>query len=315
MLPDDLYRAVHDKFESAVQSGSLIYTQSTQVPDTVDGIQFRYTLAPSLSVKPVGTTAKLESEKSTKTSPLLPPDQSLEVVDEFFEGKYSIVLNKFAVSRGHFMVITKDFKPQDSALTEDDLGAAFQVLQSVNRSGRRHVGFFNSGSNSGASVAHKHIQFIELPSDEPRFVPFADNVVSTAEEYIDGDRPLRHPKVPFAHYIVPAPKEKDGESLAFRYSTLLSRVITILKKSSASNISYNLVFTEEWLMATPRTRDSVDGRSINSVGTIGLLLAKSDADLQYFKQTNPLKLLENLGLPFEELDGNEEDSELGFTRY
>lgn len=314
MLPQDLYQAVHSKFESALESGSLIFTESTQVPDSVDGIQFRYTVAPSLAKKPTDRDNSSQ-DKSSKSSPWLPPDQSLVVVDKFFNGKYSIVLNKFAVSKGHFMVITKIFKRQDSILTEDDLYAAFQVLEAVNRSGKRHVGFFNSGPKSGASIAHKHIQFIELPNDEPKFTPFPDNIVSTVGEFNDGDKPLRHPKVPFAHYIVPTPKKKDGESLAFRYSTLLSRIITVLKRAEASSISYNLVFTEEWIMATPRSNESVDGRSINSIGTIGLLLAKSEEDLQYFKQKNPLILLEILSFPFEELDGEEPESEMGFTRY
>lgn len=315
MLPEDLYRAIHDKFEAARQDGSLKFTESTKVSDTVDGVQFRYTLAPGLAAKPVGTEQKLESEKASHKSPWLPPEQSLLVVDEFLDGKYSIVLNKFSVTKGHFMVITKQFKAQDSALSEDDLEAAFQVLAAVNRSGKRHLGFFNSGSNSGASLAHKHIQFIELPNDEPKFVPFPDTVIARASEYKDGDKPLRHDKVPFAHYIVPTPLQKDGESLAFRYSTLLSRVITILKKVGADSISYNLVFTEEWIMATPRTKGSIDGRSINSLGTIGMFLAKTEEDLQYYKDSNPFKVLETLGVAHQDLDGDEPDSELDFTRY
>jgi ATP adenylyltransferase len=59
------------------------------------------------------------------------------------------------------------------------------------------------------------------------------------------------------------------------------------------------------MMAVPRKQDSFEGISINSLGTIGMLLAKSDKVLEKFKQTGPQTVLENIGFPTVDIDQQE----------
>ncbi|ANB13568.1 Apa1p [Sugiyamaella lignohabitans] len=325
-LPSDFYQQLDRKFDEAVADGSLVYTKSETVPDCVDGLHVRYTLATALAKRPsTSSDAKLaepehESSASGVKSPWLPPDASLLVVPSFGAKGYRVVLNKFAVQKNHFLLVTKSFERQTSPLTEDDLLAAFELLVAANKqSKRRHVGFFNSGYNSGASVAHKHIQFLPLP--DSAFEPFPDHVIEKMTNgdipiYRNGDAPLKEDKYHFSHFIVPTPKDlTSGDELALRYSAIMARVMTTLAKNKAEYISYNFLFTEKWMMAVPRRAEKIQGKSINALGCIGLFLAKTNEDLLYFKQVGPELILQTVGFNAEDIDGNELEGDIGYTRY
>lgn len=68
------------------------------------------------------------------------------------------------------MIATRDFKEQTHLLEEDDLEITYACLKAweAQRDGETTVkklfAFFNSGRYSGASQAHRHIQF--LPVEE-----------------------------------------------------------------------------------------------------------------------------------------------------
>lgn len=302
-----LYGRLTKYFEEAVASGSLVYTKSTQVTDKVNGINFLYTIAPALKKKPTQESFQ-EPKTQLPISPWLPPEPAL-TVDDDYRDDYRIVLNKFAVVPYHFLLITKQFKPQTSPLSPDELMAAYSILHTlIDEDKRRHVGFFNCGPKSGASVPHKHMQFVELAKD---FVPFPDELVAVNHDYKEGQRPISDTRASFAHFIVPVPKRKDeltAEELGFRYSTIMSRVLTVLRNNGASthDVSYNFVFTESWMMAVPRHQECYEGRSINSLGPIGMLLAKSDEDLEFYKSTGPDVILQNLCFPPINLDEQED---------
>jgi ATP adenylyltransferase len=309
-LPDTFYQTVLNKFEAAVKDGSLVYTPSEMVSDQINGMNVRYTLARALIEKPAGgaNLKPIALKEDRRLSPWIHPEATLLVTSGT---KYLTVLNKFAVSKGHFLVVTKDYERQTAPLSEEDFQASFAVLKAVNsQSGIRHIGFFNSGPDSGASVEHKHIQFLPLPQDG--FKPFPDNIIKAT--YINGEDPLHDDNLPFAHFVVPTPEQFSGEELAFRYSTLMARVMTVIGKNGMKGLSYNLVFTEEWMMAVPRQTENIEGRSVNALGTIGMFLAKTDKDLEFYKQVGPMKILQTVGFPFEKIDGCAIDS-VGYIRY
>jgi ATP adenylyltransferase len=87
---------------------------------------------------------------------------------------YVLVLNKFAVIANHFILATKEFKPQTDALEPDDLEATFACLEEwenataggTARRRERLFAFFNSGVWSGASQPHRHVQL--LPVEDMR---------------------------------------------------------------------------------------------------------------------------------------------------
>lgn len=68
------------------------------------------------------------------------------------------------------MIATRVYKEQTHLLEDDDLGIthaclkAWEAQRGEEATGRRLFAFFNSGRFSGASQAHRHVQF--LPVEE-----------------------------------------------------------------------------------------------------------------------------------------------------
>lgn len=320
----DFYKTLITQFDAAVTDGSLKFSESTVIPEQSDGVSVLYTLVQSLKKKPTKADVELKKATSGKSdaqnSPWINPEESLVLRRNIGVGnKYMAVLNKFAVTKGHFLLVTNEFKRQESPLDEDDLESAFAVLREVNQqsNGTRFIGFFNSGANSGASIAHKHIQFLPL---EASFSPFPDKVIEGKRpsdyEFKHGTVPLKCNSLDYAHFIFPIPvSATSGEDLAFIYSGLMARIVTMLSKNGHKDLAYNFAFTEEWMIAMPRTADQVEGRSINALGMIGMFLAKSDQDVEFFRHKGINGLMLALGLPEEEIDAKENDDTLGYTRY
>lgn len=62
----------------------------------------------------------------------------------------SMQLNKFCVTPRHFLLVTKEFVPQGSPLTPNQLLAAFLILRQLGAR-EKFLAFFNCGPDSGAS--------------------------------------------------------------------------------------------------------------------------------------------------------------------
>jgi ATP adenylyltransferase len=73
-------------------------------------------------------------------------------------------LNKFPIIPQHFILATKINKPQTHLLEENDLAVTYACLKEWEKEGegRRLFAFFNSGGESGASQAHRHLQFLPV---------------------------------------------------------------------------------------------------------------------------------------------------------
>lgn len=300
-----MYTAVQSRFAEAVKNGSLIYTQTKQIPTKFNGVDVIYTLAPALDKKPTKDDVDAKNDGTpNSTSPWLPPEDDL-VIEK--QENYTVVLNKFALAKYHFLLVTNDFERQSAPLSPRDLKAAFDVLRRANKeSGKRHIGFYNSGSNSGASIPHRHIQFMTLPDS---FTPFPDQTPPSPKE----NAPASDPRVPFSHFITHMKSTDDEEDLAQSYMVTLSRVITMCGRHG-SPLSYNLVFTEEWIMATPRSQEKTNGISINSLGTIGLILTKNDDQLSYVQEKG-LEIIKDLGFENDpEPEGAAETND-GYIKY
>ncbi|VVT56381.1 uncharacterized protein SAPINGB_P005025 [Magnusiomyces paraingens] len=321
-VPDSFYESLKSTYSKAVESGDLVFTPTSTIYTNVDDVSYVYSVIPTLKQKPQGIPKPSEEEQeeeqedsSAPFDPFDPPSPPLLVLPDY-ANNYAVVLNKFAVVPYHFILITKDKKPQSAPLEPTDLHAAYSLLRATNKqSGIRHVGFFNCGANSGASIDHRHIQFIEFPnpksSDGAVYEPWPDVIVKPhSTTYKNGQKPISAHHAPFfSHFLAPidtSTKEDElADHLSFRYSTLLSRVLTSLRHSSLpprSPISYNLVFTEEWMLAVPRTApDFIDAEAdikigVNAVGAIGLILAKGDDELEYIKKKGPVAILQGVSL-------------------
>jgi ATP adenylyltransferase len=73
-------------------------------------------------------------------------------------------LNKYPVIPQHFIIATKLNKQQTHMLEKDDLAATHACLKAweENKQNGKLFAFFNSGEHSGASQAHRHLQFLSV---------------------------------------------------------------------------------------------------------------------------------------------------------
>lgn len=180
------------------------------------------------------------------------------------------------------------------------------------------------GEHSGASQQHKHIQF--LPLDEgipppierlamktrletlgsfllPRYRPIGINVAT--------EKPFSLTRLPYANHVRRFPSDisfheydRLEETLSQAFMQLLDLVISTVRHDPdypAGKLSYNVWMTLEHLHLIPRRHEAYalnGGKHIgvNSLGFAGMLLVKSEGDLEAVEGEGIGKILRGVGL-------------------
>lgn len=298
MSLSELWNSVEEKFKAAETDGSLLFqgdgAQYERILELNESskYEFQITVLPNLQHRPeMGTVQK---------NPFAKPEPELTIIDSFGDSdEFRLLLNKFPVSPNHFMMVTKEFKSQNTPLTPTELLATYQIVDSLKTQDKdsRWFAFYNCGPNSGASQPHKHVQFLTLPEGN---VDFNLEVARRTEFFIpDQNRePLQDPSLPYAHYIVPLPDGPgvDAEVLAMLFASLLQRTLTTLQKNQIETISYNFCLTPQYMMMIPRSRGKFeDVIGINSCGYMGMILCKDHAVYEGVKLNGIFNILHNVG--------------------
>ncbi|CAM9945064.1 unnamed protein product [Discosporangium mesarthrocarpum] len=133
-----------------------------------------------------------------------------QIVEELSTGDHLLVLNKYNTMKDHALVITREFRSQDEALSESDFRAWFEVVEAL-----PGAGFFNSGAEAGASQPHKHMQVI--PEDviwgyrpgSAMALPVDEAIATEVGGSRDLDKVWRVPCFMFPHALtlLPTPSE------------------------------------------------------------------------------------------------------------
>ncbi|GAA95116.1 uncharacterized protein L969DRAFT_104676 [Mixia osmundae IAM 14324] len=308
----ELVGKLHRQYDVAVQSGDLIFTDSTVKGITQGELEYEVRFAPALAKKP--TAAKPAQSKQDKPAdpfaapyvPALHVDEvtvKAELEDgESDEQSFVVLLNKFCVQPRHFLLVTKEFVSQRLPLSPLEIYTTVKILHTLANpaatiQAEPHLAFFNCGELSGASQPHKHIQFIALPSGKTPFDKIIrDAKPKDASAKLDAqDRKLSAFTVsvlPFAHYITPIEFDPD-DSVANTAGGLLARYLLLLDlaaenisqlqqqddvdksklPSSASRMSYNLVVTLDYLMLVPRSQEKFESGASEAVPLNSLAFA------------------------------------------
>src|SRR2546423_8376304 len=249
---------------------------------TITQFQLRY--CPALAQKPKLSLAESGDGVTTrKADPFEnPPADLLIAALPSKEPSHILVLNKYPVIPNHSIIATKTSKPQTHLLEEDDLAITHACLGawsegSSHDSPQRLFAFFNSGEHSGASQAHRHLQFL----------PFEDMASSATtqgewELLIDkmthplpGRAHLLHnPLLPFRHYALRFPPQSSSTELHQTYLTLYRTAVEAVQDfdlqqlaneqsknmdpadSAVAAISYNLAMTVDMMAICPRRSES-----------------------------------------------------------
>ena len=248
------------------------------------------------------------------------------------EPSHNLVLNKYPVIPNHSIIATKTSKPQTDVLEEDDLAVTHACLGawsegSSHHSPRRLFAFFNSGEHSGASQAHRHLQFL----------PFEDMSGSATtregwELLVDKmNRPfpekpnfLHNPSLPFRHYALRILPQSSTTELYQTYLSLyraaveavqnfdqkeLTKETAETKDPNAAAISYNLAMTVDVMAICPRRSEAASVPSSEGEGSVaingtilaGTLMVKDQVEWESLRRDPDLlsEVLSTIGYPID----------------
>lgn len=298
-LPEDFVQKLYAKYQAAVDGDNLVFNGEAAtkeiLTETINDSSYNFELTELRSLE------KRPETGNVNDNPFAKPEPELTIVPSL-DNDFRIVFNKFPVVPAHFMMVTKEFKSQNTPLSPSELTASFALLRNLkaNDEGKNWFAFYNCGPQSGASQPHKHIQFMTLPEG---FTPFAETLAHKSLYFIpnEHEEPVQDPNLPFAHFVAKLPEnpeELTEDILAMTFVSLLQRACTVLRDNECNHISYNFVATTEYMMVVPRASGKYkDVLGINSCGTMGLFLCKSAELVTLVRETGPTNILKELGFP------------------
>ncbi|KAJ3820782.1 ATP adenylyltransferase-domain-containing protein, partial [Lentinula raphanica] len=184
---------------------------------------------------------------------------------------------------------------------------AYALLVAGKKAGKNIFAFYNCGDLSGASQPHKHLQFIEAENDGPPIEVLARSISLESP-----GKPFSIERLPWANHIFRFPPNLRTSStdqrepiLADAFISLLDLAISTVRHDPtypAGLPSYNVILTLEHMHIIPRkcenhTLESTgEELSVNSMGFAGLLLVKSERELEAVKTEGLCKILQSVAL-------------------
>ena len=234
-----------------------------------------------------------EHKTGKKVDPFLPYEPDLFVGD--ISPTHICLLNKFNVVDNHLLIVTRAFKPQTDLLNLQDFAALWLCLQEIDG-----LAFFNGGKIAGASQPHKHLQLIPLPFlPDVVHLPLDEAIANIAFQDSFG----RIDRFNFRHGIaklnlpLDTSSEQAAQSMLELYHVLLSKVgFQLDADQSKQPGAYNFLATRNWMAIVPRSQESWQNISINSLGFAGSLFVRDRHQLELLKKLTPLKLLSEVAV-------------------
>jgi sulfate adenylyltransferase (ADP) / ATP adenylyltransferase len=286
LKPGTLWTRIKEQTKYALECGALlsIPTDSEFVED--HGIKFLVRILSNLRRK---DTAK---QQDKKINPFLPYEQDLFVTD--ISETHVCLLNKFNVVDYHLLIITRAFEEQKKLLTLADFAAFWACLAEFDG-----LVFYNGGQIAGASQPHKHLQIVPLPLTESGSSIPIEPLIKSAQ-FTDAVTTI--PELPFVHALGKLdPRWSDSpytgaEKTLQLYEELLSAVGITAEADNQQSGAYNLLATREWMLIIPRSHESFQSISVNSLGFAGALLVRNQEQMQLIKELKPMRILQNVGV-------------------
>ena len=283
-MPGTLLERIRSTSAAALRTRALepIRTRSDYLEDR--GIRFLVRVVSSLRRKP---------PRDDNRNPFLPYETALYVADA--SDTHACILNKYNVVDLHLLIVTREFEHQESSMTVGDFHALWQCLGEYDS-----LGFYNSGTTSGASQPHKHLQVVPLPlsaNGSPYATPIEPLLVDS------GSRPgtiVESRDIPFAHSLVfwdpvqVADIELIAQTSWACYVQMLRRhaLGPPVRPDERMSGSYNLLVTRRWMMLVPRVRECFQSISFNSLAFAGALLVQDPAQMDQLCAAGPFAALE-----------------------
>ncbi|KAI0528016.1 ATP adenylyltransferase-domain-containing protein [Xylaria bambusicola] len=306
--PPNLPALVRDAFIRAQGSGDLIYYPTQVAIVTIGSLTFQLRYSPALAQKP--KPPKPVEPNARPFNPFENPSPALLVAQ--LPPSHRLILNKFAIVPEHFILATRDFKPQTHLLEPGDIDAAYACVQAYRSADQDLFVFFNSGDHSGASQPHRHLQL--LPVDCMKLG--LENTENGSEWAILADKVHGNQEaLPFTVFTSPISAEMSAEDRHLAYLSLYKRAVHAAMTNveavdeGEAQISYNFAMTNTCMALCPRTAEgtAVKDSSGNKIGDVslngtvlaGTALVKNQAEWDALRTNTDMLhgVLEGIGIP------------------
>ena len=215
-----------------------------------------------------------------RENPFSPWEKILEI--DKIGNNHQLILNKYPVQKGHILLITNTWKPQNGWLDIND----WRAIQKVNKD-TSGLWFFNSSPMAGASQPHRHFQllrrskfeiscprekwFLEMKSNNISDCSLKKNIIVSSFNFLENSATL------YELYLELSEKLGLGHPI----------------NDEKPRFPYNVLITNNWIAIIKRSYDHIHGFSINSLGFAGYLLVTEKSDINYLRNYGPEKLLES----------------------
>ncbi|QOT80373.1 ATP adenylyltransferase family protein [Cupriavidus basilensis] len=302
LQPGTLWPAILRQTEHALQCGALRPIETFQVGIDDGGVRFLVRQVSSLARKDryrdqghARQNDNAAAGSQAGADLFLPYDPDLFVAD--ISETHLALLNKFNVLDHHLLIVTRRFEPQDALLNLADFEALLACMAEFDG-----LGFYNGGAAAGASQRHKHLQLVPLPlASEGPALPIAPLLAAARIDGAVGTVPGLAFSHAFAPLALPAARGPDLARTALeRYRALLAaaavRVIDVDGASQACT-PYNLLVTPLGMLLVPRSAESVEGISVNTLGFAGSFFVRDEAQMHAIERLGPMAMLRQVAGP------------------
>ncbi|KAI3637065.1 hypothetical protein MIR68_004771 [Amoeboaphelidium protococcarum] len=306
---NSMQKLLESKRLSAILSGDLIQIESKcfRHSSQANALGYQVRFAQSLAKKqqqasspsPQSDTSIAKysnSNDEVAKSPFIQASPQL-VIDNDFTQSHRVLFNKFAIVPHHVLIVTKEFRNQHSGMDRDDFDAVIRWYQSAPNSltvdgeqydNIRWLCFYNCGVQSGASQAHRHVQFLPFCCDDRNNMKMFSRV--PLDDYLSRVDSSNGHQIPIftvlgiRHYFI---ANYSINNLFDEYQRALAQC-----GLNEAGSSFNLLMTDRWLLIVARQAESAEIKgfeesiSINALGYAGLLLTKNERVFQLISDKN-----------------------------
>ena len=275
---------------TALEHGALkpIKTEGRVLAD--GGVDFLVRVVESLARKEADKILQTEKSKKRreKPNPFLPYEKDMFVAD--ISNTHRCLLNKFNVIEHHLLIVTNTFEHQETLLTVRDFQAIWRCMIEF-----EGLAFYNGGEIAGASQDHKHLQLIPLPMALTGYPVPIESLIHQPQE-----SPGVIPGFPFVHAfkrfsaITDIPNEMAAQALHQMYRLMLQQVGMNPFTERAETLQsdpYNLLFTRQWMLLVPRSKEFFESISVNALGFAGALLARNPEEMALIEKKGGMGVL------------------------
>lgn len=275
----DLLAQIDRTIADAVASGALqpIRTERTEVVDA--GLRFAVRWVSSLAHKDAARVDAV-TRRNPDFNPFLPPDPALTVAE--LGDAHLAVLNKYPVIERHLLIVTRAFEAQTAPLTLADFTALARVMGP-----HGGLGFYNGGTDAGASQAHKHLQWIPHGKG---LAAFTDHLAD-----LDAGQAAELHVLEWQHLFLKldtaiwASAASAGAALHAAFDAACRQLGLIANSDPMP--PYNLLVTHEHMLVVPRSQEKWDDISVNALGYAGSLFVRRPEQIEHLRRIGPLTLL------------------------